>query len=238
MTTYSIPLSVIIMYVLLIPCAAFFIYVKHRAEERPTVAATILKGVSTWIIICAALIGTLDTFGQPSVFSVLIIAGLAMGLSGDVAISLSKQDKLGLKAGMFFFGLGHLCYIAALIIVSRLVLANALIFVALYAVVFIVLLRNRANLKELFVPVLVYSAAITYMLSISVTMPFSVFPGGSILLVAGILFVISDTLLAKNNFPVSGTFVPSPATGRREVVLLICYFLAQSLFALSVYYFA
>jgi len=238
MTTYFIPLPVIIMYVLLVPCAALFIYVKHRAEEKPTVTATIFKGVSTLIILCAALIGTLSTFGQSSVFSVLIIAGLAMGLAGDVAISLSKQDKLGLAAGMFFFGLGHLCYIAALIIVSRLVLASVLIFVTLYAIVFVVLLRNRANLKKLFVPVLVYSAVITYMLSLSVTVPFSVFPSGLILLVAGILFVLSDVLLAKNNFPASGTFVPNPSTGRREVILLICYFLAQSLFAVSVYYFA
>ena len=236
MTIYSIPLPIIIMYILLIPCAALFIYVKHRAKEKPTVAATVLKGVSTWIIICAALIGTLDTFGQSSAFSMLIIAGLVMGLSGDVAISLSKQDRLGLKAGMFFFGLGHLCYIAALIIVSRLALASVPIFVALYAVVFIVMLRNRANLKEMLVPVLVYSAVITYMLSLSVTMPFSVFPSGLILLVAGLLFVLSDLLLARNNFPASGTFVPGPATGRREVVLLICYFLAQSLFAVSVYY--
>jgi len=238
MTIYTIPLPVIIMYILLIPCAALFIYVKHRAEEKPTVTATVLKSVSTWIIIFAALIGTLNTFGQPSVFSVLIIAGLAMGLSGDVAISLSKQDRLGLKAGMFFFGLGHICYIAALIIVSGLALVSVLIFVALYAVVLIVMLRKRTNLKELFVPVLAYSAVIMYMLSLSFTMPFSVFPIGLILFVAGVLFVLSDTLLAKNNFPASGTSVPCPATSRREVVLLICYFLAQSLFAVSVYYFA
>ena len=234
----TIPLPIIVMYVLLIPCAAFFIYVKHRAREKPTVAGSVLKGVSTWIIVCAALIGTMDAMGQSSVFSVLIIAGLVMGLSGDVAISFSKQDKLGLVAGMFFFALGHLCYIAALVVASKLVFVSAPIFVALYTVFLIFFIKHRANLGTLFAPVLVYGAVITYMLSLAITMPFSVFPGGLILFFAGILFVVSDILLAQNNFSASGTTIPTPATARREIILLSYYFMAQSLFAVSVYFFA
>ena len=230
----AIPLPVIVMCITLVPCVALFIRTKYRAKEKPTVVGTILKGVSTWIIICVALIGTLDTFGQASVFSMLIIAGLVMGLAGDIAISLSKPDKLGLVAGMFFFGLGHLCYIVALIAVSEKALVSLPVFAPIYVIALVCFLRKRANLGNLFVPVLVYGAVITYMLSLTVVMPFFAFPGGLILFFAGVLFVVSDILLAQNNFSASGL---NRATARREVVLLPCYFLAQSLFAVSVYCF-
>jgi len=90
----------------------------------------------------------------------------------------------------------------------------------------------------MFVPVLVYGIIVIYMLSLSLTIPFSVFPLGLILFFAGVLFATSDALLAKNNFSASaGTGVSYPSSVRREAVLLFFYFLAQSLFAVSVYYF-
>jgi len=233
---------VIVMYALLAPCVGAFICVKCRMmRESPkdntanklAMVATILKGLSTWIVICAALVGTLDAFGRPSVFSVLIIAGLAMGLSGDIAISLSrKPDGSGFLSGIFFFGLGHLCYIVALIIVSGQVLVSVFVFVVIYAGYFIVFLRHRATLGQMFVPVLVYGAIIVYMLSIALTMPLANFPYGLILLFAGVLFSVSDALLARNSF-----FASDSSVVGREVVLLICYFMAQSLFAVSVFYF-
>jgi len=241
--TSPVPVPVIVMYALLVPCAAAFICVKCRmmrnaangnTTDRTVVTATILKGLSTWIIVCAALVGTLGAFGQPSVFSVLIIAGLIMGLSGDIAISLSrKPDGHGFLSGIFFFGLGHLCYIAALVIVSGQVLVSAFVFAVIYAIYVIVFLRHRATLGRMFVTVLAYGAIIVYMLSIALTMPFTVFPYGLILLFAGVLFSVSDALLARNSF-----FASDASAIKREVVLLICYFLAQSLFAVSVFYFA
>ena len=240
MAASPVPIPLIIMYVLLVPCAASFTYFRCRTIGRPSVSATLLKGVSTWIVVCAALVGTILPFGQPSVFSVLIIAGLVMGLSGDVAISLSRPDKTGFTAGMFFFGLGHLCYIVAMVIVSRpvQVLVSIPVFMALYSVFFSVLLRNRSNLGQQFAHVLVYGIVIIYMLSLSVTMPFSVLPLGLILFFAGIMFVASDVLMAKNNFSAcAGPKVSSQAATIREVALLVLYFTAQSLFAVSVYYF-
>ncbi|MCL2192178.1 MAG: lysoplasmalogenase [Treponema sp.] len=226
------------MYALLVPCAASFTYIRCRTMKKLAVPATVLKGLSTWIIVCAALVGTL--LGQPSVFSTLIIAGLVMGLSGDVSLSLSRPDKTGFIAGIFFFGFGHLCYIVALIIVSSLVpvLVSIPIFAVLYTIFLVILLRKRANLGSMFVPVLVYGIIVVYILSLSLTIPFSVFPLGLILFFAGVLFATSDALLAKNNFSVSaGKPTLDPSAVRREAALLFLYFLAQSLFAVSVFYF-
>jgi len=234
-----LPFPIIAMYALLVPCAASFTYIRCRSLKRMTVSATILKGLSTWVIVCAALVGTLGAFGQPSVFSTLIIAGLVMGLSGDVALSLSRPDRTGFVAGMFFFGLGHLCYIAALIVVSDPVpiLASVPVFAVLYAVFIVVLLRRRASLEKMFVPVLVYGTIVVYMLGLSLTVPFSVFPLGLILFFAGGLFAASDSLLARNNFS-AGARSLGPSSAGREVLLLFLYFSAQSLFAVSVFYFA
>ena len=228
-----IPLPIIIMYALLIPCVALFLFNAYRAEGKPA-AATVFKGISTWIIVCAALVGSLSMFGQSSLFSVLIIAGLVMGLSGDVALRFSGQ---GFISGMVFFALGHLCYIAAMVITSGFVLFSIPVFVLLYAVVFVIILRNRVNLREMFIPSIIYGAVITCMLSLTVTMPLSVFPNGLILLFACILFVVSDALLAKTTFTLAynwPVFHLSP--NERCPVSLCCYFAGQSLFAVSVYY--
>jgi hypothetical protein len=51
------------------------------------------------------------------------------------------------------------------------------------------------------------------------------------------LFAASDSLLARNNFS-AGARSLGPSSAGREVLLLFLYFSAQSLFAVSVFYFA
>jgi uncharacterized membrane protein YhhN len=196
---------------------------------------TVFKGLATWVIFGGALFILLDV--PISIFALLIVAGLVMGMAGDIALSLPNP---GFTSGMLFFGLGHVCYIISLIIKSEVVLIAIPAFVVLYTVFLIVYFKLGIKPPEsLKIPVIMYSIIIISMLSLAVTMPFSQFPGGLILLFAGIFFVISDAILAYNCFPnlrcLNSNLTPAD---RRGIVSLSCYFFGQSLFAVSIYYFS
>lgn len=219
---------VIIMYLLLIPNVALFIHARHKNMRRLSVA---LKSICTGIILLTGLAGTLGSSGETFVYAALITAGLAMGLAGDVAICFR------LTMGALFFGLGHCCYIAAMLRVSAHALWGIPVFIALYLLVLIVYKKINLSLGALLIPGIPYSIIITGMLSLAATMPFSVFPGGFVLFLGAALFTASDIMLAFNTL---GRLNQCRNTAgrcyqRRDTVYLSCYYLGQSLFAASIF---
>ena len=229
MTFQSIPITLIIMYLLLIPCVV--LYMRFKFGKRG-VFATIFKGLATWVILAGALFSVQGTV--VSMFSALIIAGLAMGLAGDIALSLPKP---GFTSGMLFFGLGHVCYITAMVLISERVIYVIPAFIVLFSLYLLIYRKlGIAPPKILRIPIIAYSAIVACMLSFAATMPFSEFPKGLVLLFSGVLFATSDIMLAYNRFPAAKTRkMDKKANNRLGIVSLICYFLAQSLFAVSVY---
>ncbi|MDR2570866.1 MAG: lysoplasmalogenase [Oscillospiraceae bacterium] len=231
--------KLIIMYALLIASAAAFMYFKAKKQM---LLATILKGMSTWIIIGGALFLTLGS--SLSLFTILIVAALAMGLAGDVSLSLPGH---GLMAGMLFFGLGH---ISAVVAMAYVLGSTALITIPIAVALFFLLFFIQRKLgvsppQKLKIPVLAYSAIISCMLSVALTVPFFIFPNGLILLFAGLVFTVSDLALAINSFAKKdndekaepSASESAPVAASSTVFSLSCYFLGQSLFAVSVYFF-
>jgi len=231
MVFQSIPVALIIMYLLLIPCVVLYMHFKFSKREF---LATATKGLSAWIILAGALFTVQGT--ELSMFSTLIIAGLALGMAGDIALSLPKP---GFTSGMLFFGLGHICYIIAMILISGKVIYAISAFILLYSVY--LLAYHKLDIvppENLRVPIIAYSIIITSMLSLALTMPFTEFPEGLVLLFSGTLFTASDTMLAFNNHPIIKNRTPGKKSKNLlGIVSLICYFTAQSLFAVSVYLF-
>ena len=235
-------ITLAVMYALLIPSAAAFMRAKAKKQM---LLATIFKGMSTWIIICGALALSI---GSPlSLFTILIVAGLAMGLAGDVSLSLPGH---GLMSGMVFFALGHIGLVIAMVFVLG---SAALITIPVFAVllVFLIFLQRKLGVSpppKLKKPVFAYTVIITCMLSLALTTPFYVFPTGLVLLFAGLIFTISDLALAVNSFPKKSETdtdeaehdADAPTTqpaASSTVFSLTCYFLGQSLFAVSVFFF-
>jgi len=231
MTFQSIPVSLIVMYLLLIPCVVLYLHFKFSKREF---LATATKGLSAWIILAGALFAAQgNTLGM---FATLIIAGLAMGMAGDIALSLPKP---GFTSGMLFFGLGHICYIIAMILISDSIIYAVAAFILLYSVYLLAYYKLKIVPPEnLRVPIIAYSIIITFMLSLAMTMPFTKFPGGLLLLFSGALFTASDVMLAFNNHPIIKKITPGKKSKNLlGIVSLVCYFTAQSLFAISVYLF-
>ena len=225
----SIPVALVIMYLLLIPSVVLYLHFKF---SKRGFLATVTKGLSAWIILAGALFAAQGT--ELSMFSTLIIAGLAMGMAGDIALSLPNP---GFTSGMLFFGLGHICYIIAMILISGSVLYAVFAFIILYAAY--LLAYHKLGIvppEDLRVPIIAYSIIIVCMLSLALTMPFTGSPGGLLLLFSGTLFTASDIMLALYNNSITKTGTPGKKSENLlGIVSLVCYFTAQSLFAVSVY---
>jgi uncharacterized membrane protein YhhN len=156
----------------------------------------------------------------------LIVAGLALGAIGDVA--LIPSSRRWFLAGLVAFLLGHLAYVAAIAarpepwqLEPRVVAPACLASLAAY-------LYLRPHLGRMRLPVVAYVLVITAMLAAAGSLAAS--PGvagaGSIALAAA-LFYLSDLTVARSRF-VPGAGLPDRLVG------LPLYYGAQFLFALSV----
>lgn len=242
---------VLIMYAFLIPETALFILARHAKKGTLSV---IIKALCTITVLVTAAAGTALHAEGSTAYMVLIVAGLALGLAGDVVIS---ADFI---AGAVLFGLGHICYSAAFLQISVYAQYAAPLLVVLYAL-FLLVLRKKIfpknaapytrntvkpppyvgaspvsrlsdeQFEKLFkasrIPVMVYGFIILSMLSLAATLPFSSLFGGLLMLLGAVLFVISDALMAWKALV--------RYSNRLDSVSLFCYFIAQSLFAVSVF---
>lgn len=215
-----------VMYVLLIPCAILFIHTKHKIKGSAPLTVA-LKAASTTIIVLAAIVGVAWIREPMQIYAILVAGGLVLGLVGDIVIC--QPEPGGFLSGMIYFALGHLCYIGAFLRISTHILWAVPAFLVIYGIFLTVLIRLAKKIGNLLVPTAIYGAIIATMVSMSVTIPFSV-PQGYILLAAALLFAVSDGLLAYN------TFIKIQTTNHTlDWISLCCYFAGQSLFAVSIF---
>jgi alkylglycerol monooxygenase len=169
------------------------------------------------------LIAVLRTPAFPPRYQFFIVAGLAASVAGDVFMMLRKKK---FTEGLTCFLVAHGLYIAAFLSTMRPRIDPWTILpLFLYAVVMMqVLFPHLGKLKA---PVGLYIVIITTMAGLGLDR--FILMGGTPALYAGIaavLFVVSDSVLAVDLFvrKIKGA----------QWVILITYFAAQWLFAMSV----
>lgn len=192
-----------------------------RAEYKgPRVHVYVFKPLTMVFIILLALQGARP---DASLYKYAILAGLGFSLVGDIFLMLPLKRVI---AGLVSFLVAHLCYIVAFsanipFSVSGFLPALFLLYVI---IMFVVLFPHLGKMK---LPVLVYELVIVMMAWRAVERWAQIGDTGALLALAGaILFVISDSAWATNQFV------------RRyksaQVLILGSYFCAQWLIALSV----
>ena len=167
-----------------------------------------------------------------------ILAALVFGLVGDIALAvppLTGRDgvprRIWLTCGLVSFGVGHLLYLALFLGQSNWCLWPLLAAPVMPAVLRVLIrwgfCRPDPALKA---GMYVYAAVVSTMAGAAVQ---SALMGGRHLWsAAAVLFVISDTALTRDTFP-EGRLPIDPWL---PFVVLVCYFAAQNLFALSILY--
>ena len=183
----------------------------------------LLKPLTLAVLIAATMSADLPGDVKP-----WVLAALALGLIGDVALMLSRDDA-GALDGAFLIGLaaflaGHVCYLAAFArfgLGGLQMLAGLLVVVGSAALTLPRVLSGakRAGGQELLAVVAAYAAVLAAMAVLAV--------GTKSVLTAigGLLFLGSDTVLARERF------VKPIRNG--PVVVIVSYHLAQALIVLG-----
>jgi len=192
-----------------------------RAEYKgPRVHVYLFKPLTMVFIILLVLQGARP---DASLYKYAILAGLGFSLVGDIFLMLPLKRVI---AGLVSFLVAHLCYIVAFSVGIRLSVSGWLLALfLLYVIIMFAILFPRLGKMRL--PVLVYELVIVMMAWRAVERWVQTGDAGALLALAGaILFVISDSAWAINQFV------------RRyksaQALILSSYFCAQWLIALSV----
>lgn len=192
-----------------------------RAEYKgPRVYVYLFKPLTMVFIILLALQGERP---DASLYKYAILAGLGFSLVGDIFLMLPLKRVI---AGLVSFLVAHLCYIVAFSANIRFSFSSFLLalFLLYVIIMFAVLFPHLGKMR---LPVLVYELVIVMMVWRAVERWAQIGDTGALLALAGaILFVISDSVWAINQFV------------RRyksaQALILSSYFCAQWLIALSV----
>lgn len=204
---------VLMMYAFLVPGVVCYFIAKYTDHGK---LALFLKALCTAVILLASV--SLPQAG--TVVGRAVSAGLFFGLLGDVLIVHS------IAAGMLPFGLGHLCYILAFCKPEAILVPGLPIFILCAAALWLLYKKSGVDLGALRLPVYGYAAIILVMLTAALSAPMAFGPWGWYAVLAGVLFTVSDVMLARSIFMGSGK--------AWDIVSLSCYYLGQSLFAVAV----
>ncbi|MDQ2797246.1 MAG: lysoplasmalogenase [Actinomycetota bacterium] len=155
-----------------------------------------------------------------------VVAALALGLIGDVGLMLAGAGKPDVPfiAGLAAFLVGHLCYLVAFVrfgIQGVPLVAGLLVVAGIAGLSLPQVLRGaaRAAGRRFAVVVGIYAGVLALM---------AIFAAGTQLVataIGGLLFLTSDTLIARSRF-----VAPVP---RGPLVIIVTYHLAQFLIVLG-----
>ena len=206
-------------------------YLKALKNGKPRLGAVWKASASACFLLIGAI--ALPQTVRP-LSGWLIFLGLFFGLAGDVVLQLRylypKKHDLCFVLGMLLFGLGHLSYIPALLLLDAPawlpalpVCAVLLLLVKLYTV------WRGVKAGKLLLPGTVYLAIVCYMGALAAVIVVRGFSVGTLLFaVGGILFPISDSILTAHSFGRERRAIQS-------VLLHITYYLAQCLIAAAIF---
>lgn len=192
-------------------------YLLSKRNKESAISLT-FKGACTLIAVLLSFAGAVRS-GSPAAWCMTV--GLFVCMIGDVAIGIQ------FVCGVFSFLLGHLCYITAFGIIAPFSPWSAVTFLFIAAAFVILFYKRLDKMGSAKVPLCVYVAVISAMLSIALLLPASLGIAGLLPASGAVLFVLSDALLARNLMIRSTRF--------SDTLSLVCYFAGQYLLALNAF---
>jgi hypothetical protein len=222
--------------IILLGAVALTLFLIAR-DRNGSVKALLLKTATSFLFISVAFASFMVNSGQGvATFFALIMMGLTCGLIGDIVLDLKimykESSSLYQHGGMVAFLIGHLFYLAALIIYfgfnwTPLVIAVVLAILITLVSKFIL----KFNFAEHTVDTYAYTFFLSYMMTqacyAAITRDFT---ACTVLLAAGsILFLLSDLILVM-------TYYDNKDSRPFIAANHILYYAAQFTIALSVLY--
>ena len=222
--------AIVILALLSVLAAALFVRVNEYGAPQMKL---LVKGLASLLFV---LLGAVCAARTGGTYAALLVAGLVFGAAGDVLLQLMdcrpREKEKFFRAGLGAFLLGHLFYIVAFGMLGGASLWAVLGAAALFALLFCLQFPLRLDLGAQKLPVYLYAAVISLMAAFAVGAAGAAGAAGAggrgvLAALAGLLFVVSDAILALIFF--------SPLKKKRLPAWnLITYYAAQILLALSI----
>ena len=222
--------------VLLLGAISLIMFLIAR-DRNGSPAALLLKTITSFLFIGVAFTSFMVySIQEFTTFFALIMMGLVCGLIGDIVLDLKimykESSSLYQHGGMVAFFVGHVFYLAALLIYfgfSWMALVAALILAIIIVCVSKFILKF--NFAEHSIDTYAYSFALSYMMTqacyAAITQGYTT---STVLLAAGaILFLLSDLVLVM-------TYYDNKDSKPFIVVNHVLYYAAQYAIALSILY--
>ena len=202
------------------------LYIRVNQYGAPPIKL-LLKTLASLAFVCLGLLGAARAGGA---YAWLTWIGLILGAAGDVLLQFMdcrpKEREPFFRAGLGAFLIGHVFYIVAFALLGRVTGWAVLLAAVLFAALFLLQFPARMDLKGQKVPVYAYAAVISVMTTFAV-LSFGAGARGALVGLGGILFLVSDAILALIFFsPIREKSLPTWN--------LITYYAAQILLALSI----
>ena len=202
------------------------LYIRVNQYGAPPVKL-LLKTLASLAFVCLGLLGAARAGGA---YAWLTWIGLILGAAGDVLLQFMdcrpKEREPFFRAGLGAVLIGHVFYIVAFALLGRVTGWAVLLAAVLFAALFLLQFPARMDLKGQKVPVYAYAAVISVMTAFAV-LSFGAGARGALVGLGGILFLVSDAILALIFFsPLREKSLPTWN--------LITYYAAQILLALSI----
>lgn len=202
------------------------IYAFNRHSDKLSSRLFFKSAASVMFVLVAVSLQT----GAKEPYFTLILIGLCFALVGDVFLVFTDRSSSFLAWGMVCFLVTHLLYISALFTKAALSVYDAAFFASLMILAASVFSLRGVRFKKVHPAVYVYAAVLCAMTARSLSMLFS--PQVSVtfavfIAMGGVLFLISDVLLAVESF--GGRLAKTVG-----VFSSFAYYLSQVLIALSV----
>lgn len=221
---------------------AFIVTEKMERYQKAVVlkglASLVFVGMGTFGALAAnsvVVYGALNAVRTASIAAVLIAIGLGFGLVGDVCLNLRLVLKNGKKvflAGIAAFLIGHLLYLAAVIVQLRnlpALLIGTAAGIACAAGLLVWIFKNIEAEKVFKIFGIFYVGAVVVMACIAAAKVIVAFSYGSLLfLIGAVLFTASDIILIFNMFSQKKKAWMRPAN-------LSLYYIGQLLIAASLF---
>ena len=209
--------------------------------KRYSLKGVLLKTVVSLLFIATALAGTFQNQGHS--LSIFVIAGLILGLLGDIFLDLKyvypTDDKLYTFAGFFVFGIGHILFATGMML-EFFIDANVLYFLIplggslLFVIINLLLekpLKNNFGDLKIIVSIYAFLLAMNPLTSLMLCI-ITGFSNVTLLMlfIGGVLFDVSDLLL-------SGTYFGEGHEKPIDFILnYLTYYSAQFIIAFAIFF--
>ena len=216
---------------LMIICATFVTLFLKAFYHKKFKNTLIYKGLAS---ICFVIFGGVNFFiGEFSWVKLALFIGLALGIVGDEILALCQiypeRDTVHFLGGGVFFVIGHVFYIAAMLMMNGPNwIAVIISFIVLISLSFVYNSKRKFFIGSLKNSLVLYISIVIFFAAVGVSTFLKHGSIGSALLArGGVLFVISDNILFAFKFGEKPRYF-------QNIALHVAYYLAQIMIAWSI----